>query len=132
MNTEKKVKLWFNLFILTLAIVYTLSSLGYTEFTKWIAVIFGFFLSGFLIIKAGVVTYFKKKEYKKITFSDVMVWLSIAFAVGVFINTMLMTNFLGNYPPQWLITFAQTTGVTVGVGSGLLAITHMISGSLSK
>jgi hypothetical protein len=122
---EKRTSMWMGIFITVLALIYILTTLGKTTWISWIAIVFGFFLAGFLFIQSGILTYFKKDEYRKIGVGDVVVWLTIIFAVGVLLNTLLIIEALKNIAPEWLISFSRTIGVTVGVGAGILGIVHI-------
>jgi len=125
-NIEKRTSMWMGLFIIVLALIYIFTTLGKTEWITWISIIFGFFLAGFLFIQSGIVTYFKKDDYKKIGLEDLVVWLTIIFAVGVLLNTILLIETISNVSPEWLISFATTIGVTTGVGASILGITYVI------
>lgn len=126
-NIEKRSSLWLGLLVIVLSIVFIFASVGRTDLTVWIAVIFGFFLSGFLFIEAGIFTYFQKKDFRKFGFGDIVVFLTVGVAVGVFLNTLLLTNFVSASPPEWLVNFATTTGVTVGSLAGVLGIVHIVA-----
>ena len=126
MNVEKKSSLWIGAFLLVMSLVYILVSLGKTDWIKWIAVIFGLFIAGFLFIESGIVTYFRKKDYKKIQFGDFVVWITVGVAFVVAINSLLLIGMLNNSAPQWLKSFSSMTGVAVGGVAGVLAIIHMI------
>jgi len=123
---EKRTSMWMGAFIIVLAIVYILTTLGKTDWVSWIAIIFGFFLVVFLFIQSGILIYFNKEEYRKIGIGDVVVWLTVIFAAGVFINTLLLIQIIKNVTPLWVISFATTIGVTVGIGAGILGIVHVI------
>jgi len=123
---EKRTSMWMGALIIVLALVYILTTLGKTDWVSWIAIIFGFFLAGFLFVQSGIFTYFKRDEYKKISVGDIIVWLTIIFAAGVLLNTFLLIESLNNIAPEWLLSFATTIGVTVGIGAGILGIVHVI------
>ena len=123
---EKRTSMFMGAFIVVLAVVYILATLGKTDFVTWIAIIFGFFLAGFLAIQSGILTYFERKEFRKIGFGDLIVLLTVIFAAGVFLNTLLLIEVVKNVSPEWLISFAKTIGVTVGVGAGILGIIHVV------
>jgi len=125
-NTEKKTSLWMGIFVLVMSLVYILVSLGKTDWIKWIALIWGFFIAGFLFIQSGIVTYFRKKDYRKIGFGDVVVWITVGVAFIVTINSLLLIGILNNSAPTWLKSFSSMTGVVVGSLAGILAIVHMI------
>lgn len=124
-NIEKRTGLWLGLFILVMSIVYIFVTLGKTTWINWIAVIWGFFLGGLLILEAGVLTYFQKKDWKKLSFGDIIVWLSVAFAVVIIINTILIFGTLRESAPVWLVNFSTITGLTAGIGGAILGILHM-------
>ncbi len=124
-NLEKKTNLWLGLLILVLSIVYVLATLGRTSWTAWIAIIFGLFLTIFLIIEGGIITYFQKKDYKRLGFGDAVVWVTAVVAAIIFINTLLLFNFIKQQAPEWLINFAGTTGIITGVIAGILAIVYI-------
>ena len=125
-QVEKRTSMWMGAFIIVMAIIYILTTLGKTDWISWIAIIFGFFLAIFLFIQSGILTYFNKEEYRKIGIGDIVVMLTIIFAVGVFLNTLLLLQVIQNIAPAWLTSFATTVGVTVGVGAGVLGIIHVI------
>ena len=125
-NIGKKTSRWVSAFLLVMFIIYILVSLGKTDWIIWIAVIFGFFITGFLILQAGLVEYFRKKEYREIGIGDFIVFLSVAVAVAVFMNSLLLINIIKEQTPQAIITFATSTGVFVGIVGGILSIVHLI------
>lgn len=125
-NIEKKTALWMGLFVLVMSIIYILVTLGKADWVTWIAVVWGFFLAGLLILEAGIIDYFRKKEYKKIGFGDLVVWFSVAFAIIVAINSALLIGALRSSAPEWLVSFASTTGVIAGIGAGILGIIHIL------
>jgi len=129
MKEGNKATFWTGLLIVVMSLVYIFVTLGRVELVKWLAVIFGFYLTIFLFVEAGIGEYFRKKEYREIGFGDIMVWMTIIIAVLVFINTLLLIGTLSAYLPkwEWLISFTRMTGVTVGGVACLLGIIHVFS-----
>lgn len=125
-NTEKRVALWLGLSIFLASILYVLVLLGDEKWLQITAGIVGLFLGGFLFAQAGVMEYFRRKEYKTVTPSDFVVWITIVISAGVFINSALLFGIVSQNAPQWLITFSQTTGYIVGGIGALLALVHAI------
>lgn len=126
-NIEEKSRLWLGLFVLVLSVVYILATLGKTSWTAYIAIIFGYFLVGFLYIEGGIREYFRRKEYKRISFGDFIVWTTIFFGTVVLINTTLLFQTIRDSAPEWLITFVASTGVVAGVISGILGIVYIFT-----
>lgn len=125
-KSEKNTSLWVGLLVLVLSIVYILVSLGKSDWVKIISIIWGFFLTGFLFFQAGVTDYFRKKDYRKIGFGDIVVWLTVGVAFMTLVNTFMMISSVGKMLPEWLTSFAKATGIFVGVTGGVLAIVHML------
>ena len=125
-NIEKQTSLWMGLFILVMALMYILASLGKVDWLRYIAVIFGFFLAGFLFIQSGIRVYFQRQEYKKISIGDFVVFATIIFAAGILINSFLLIEALKNISPNWLLSFSRVTGIIAGTGAGILAVVHLL------
>jgi len=128
---EKQSRFWIGLLVLIMSVIYILVTLGKTEWTQWIAIVFGGFLFFFLLSEASIVEYFRSKKYKTFGFGDIMVWLTLIFAIGVLLNTMLLIQVVNNVTPVWLINFATVSGVVVGAGAGILAVIHLLTGKFS-
>ena len=88
--------------------------------------IVGFFLAGFLFISGGVVDYFAKKQWRRITLGDITVWLAIFFGVGVLLNSLFLIPIIKSGSPTMLVNFAQVTGVTTSIGAVVLSILLII------
>jgi hypothetical protein len=125
-NIEKKTGLWMGLLVVVLSIIYLLVSLGKAEWIQYIALIWGFFLSIFLFLEAGIITYFQKKEWKKITMGDFVVWITVIFAALIFINSLLLINIVRINTPTWLQSFSSMVGIVAGIGGAILGIIHII------
>lgn len=125
-NLEKKTGLWTGLFVLVMSIIYILVTLGKTQWTMYIAVIWGFFLGGLLFFEAGAIDYFRKKEYRSVGFGDLVVWLSIAFSVIILVNTILLIGNLRASSPTWIVDFATNTGLIGGIGGAILGVAHIL------
>jgi hypothetical protein len=123
---EKKSGLWIGLFVIVMSIIYVLVTLGKTDWVRWIAIIWGFFLAGLLFSEAGIIEYFRKKEYKKLGFGDFVVWMTVASAVIVLMNTFLLIQVVRENAPLWLVSFSQTTGLIAGSIAGILGIAHIL------
>lgn len=128
-NFEKKTGLWLGLLVLVLSIIYILTTLGKATWTSYIAIVFGYFLVGFLIIEGGVLEYFRRKDYKKIGVGDFVVWITIASASVIFLNTTLLIQAVRNITPDNilnpLLSFTQITGVTAGIVGAILGIVYI-------
>ena len=126
-KVEKKSQFWIGLLVLILSVLYVFSTLGRADLAVYVSIIFGYFLTIFLIVEAGVVDYFIKKEYRKVNFSDFVIWLTTITAGAILVNTTLLFQKLNDLSPEWLLTFSSTTGVIVGVTAGILAIIFMVT-----
>jgi len=124
-NIEKKTAMWFGLLVVLLSVIYIFVTLGKTDWVRWIAVVWGFFLTGLLLIEAGVVTYFKNKDWRKFSMGDMVVIGSVVFATVIGINTLLLIGNLKQTSPLWLVNFTSTTGVISGIGGAILGIIHI-------
>lgn len=124
-NIEKKTSLWLGMFVVVMSIVYIFVSLGKTNWIEWIALIWGLFLGVFLLLEAKVLTYFAKKDYKKIGFGDAVVIGSLIFGIVIILNSLLLIGAVKDLSPAWLISFGSTTGVVAGVIGALLGILHI-------
>jgi len=122
---QKQTSLWIGLALLAFSVMYALVSLGRTEWLSWMAVGSGLFISVFLFIQAGVFEYFRKKDYRKIGFGDVVVWTTVAVSIAIFLNSLFLIQFIGNAVPSALRTFLANVGVITGSLGGLLAILHI-------
>lgn len=124
-ETEKKASVWMGAFILLSSIVYLLVVFGSQRWLQILAGIAGLFLAMFLIIQAGIVEYFRKKDYRKLGPGDVVVWLTFIVGAGVLVNSLLLFGIVSQNAPQWILTFSTTTGVITGIIGIILAIVHM-------
>lgn len=122
LKLEDSGRKWFGLWVLFLAIIYVLASLGKISWVQWIAVGSGIFLSLFVIGQAGVWDYLRQKRYKSIGFGDIMVWIALFFAGVLFLNSIFLIPFIGTTAPSWIVNFTTGIGVTAGIIVGLLAI----------
>ena len=133
MEEEQKTMLWTGLLLVVLSLIYIFVTLGRIDLIRWVAVFFGAYLSIFLFVQAGIIEYFRKKEYKTIGFGDIVVWLTVIVAVLVLINTALLIGIIGAYIPEWitsqewLMSLTRTIGVIIGILAGLLGIAHILS-----
>lgn len=128
-NFEKKSRFWIGLFILVMSLIYVLVSWGKTDWTRWIAVVWGFFLVGFLFIEAGIIEYFRQKKYQQIGLNDFVVWVTIITGAILFLNTILLLNIIPvETVPEWLTTFLRTNGTVVGVIAGILGGFYTLTG----
>ena len=133
MDGEQKTTLWTGVSLVILSLVYVFVTLGELEWIRWLAVVFGVYLSIFLFVQAGIIEYFREKEYETIGFGDVVVWLTVIVAVLVFINTALLVGIIGAYIPEWitsqewLMSLTRTMGIITGIVAGLLGIAHILS-----
>jgi len=125
-ETKQATSRWIGAFLLVMFIIYILVSLGKTAWISWIAVIFGFFITGFLFIQSGIMTYLRKKNYRTLGVGDFIVWITVAVAVGILLNSLLLIQAIRNSAPIWLLNFTTTIGVSVGIIGGLLAIIHLV------
>src|SRR3990167_4205832 len=115
MDIEKKTGLWMGILVAILSVIYILVTLGKTTCVQYIAVIWSFFLALFLFSEASIITYFQRKDYKRIGIGDIVVFLSIAFGAGILINGLLLINVISSNAPLWVVTFAQTIGLITGI-----------------
>lgn len=128
LNIENKSRMIIAGFILVLAVLYVVASLfDSVNLLQWFAVVFGFFLSLILFVEAGVITYFKKKEYRKLGFGDVLVWFTIIIAVATFLDTLLLAGVITKGASQWLSTYVSNSATIIGASAGVLAIIHLVS-----
>lgn len=128
-NFEKKSRFWIGLFILVMSLIYILVSWGKAEWIRWISLVWGFFLVGFLIIEAGIVEYFQQKRYKQIGMNDILVMVTIATAFVLLLNSILLLNVIPmESVPEWLLSFLRTNATIVGVISGILGIFYIFTG----
>lgn len=132
-NLEKQSRFWIGLFIIVMSLIYILVSFGKTDWTRWIAVVWGFFLVGLLFIEGGIVEYFRQKKYQSIGLDDFLVWLTIIVGVTVLVNTILLTKAITiSQLPEFLQSYLKTTGVISGIVAGVLGIAYMFTGKPSK
>ena len=127
-NLEKNSMRWIGAFLVTMFVIYGLASLGKLDFLRYIAVVIGFFLAGFLFVESQIISYLKNKKYRNFDVGDVIVVLSILVSVAIFINSLLLLNIINESAPQWLIKFSMTTGVVVAVIGAILSIIHFFFG----
>jgi len=125
-NAEKSTGLWMGLFIVVLSIIYLFVSLGKTTWVEWIALVFGIFLSVMLFIESGIITYFNRSDYRKITIGDFVVWITVAVAVLIFLNSILLIGIVKENAPLWLINFSSTIGVISAVIGAVLGLVHLV------
>jgi hypothetical protein len=124
---EKNSVRWLGVFLLAMFVLYLLSSLGKVAWLNYVSMIFGFFLSGLLLIESGIITYIRKKEYKTIGLGDAIVFLSVIASVGLLMNSLLMLNFVRLASPLWLVNFSVGVAVVVSVIGAILSIIHFFS-----
>lgn len=122
----KRSNFWLGIFVLVMSILYILVTLGKTTWVQWIAMVWGFFLGGFLLIEAQVIAYFREKRYKKIAVGDFVVFGSLIFGAVIIINSLLLVGIIQSSAPLWLTNFATTMGVIAGSVGGLLGIAHLL------
>lgn len=128
-NFEKKTRFWIGLLILAMSALYVLVSFGKTDWVKWMAVIWGIFLTVFLILEAGIVDYFRQKKYQQIGVNDLLVWVTMIVSACVLLNTILIINMIpAKSIPVWLSTFSTTTSIVVGCLAGVLGIFYTLTG----
>ena len=127
-NLGQKTVRWMSAFLLVMFIIYGLVSLGKTDWLNWIAIVFGFFISGFLFIQSGIVEYLRKKDYKKLGVGDFVVWLSVAVGVLIALNSILLINVVKEAAPLWLTNFATSIGVGSAVVGSVVSIVHLFAG----
>ena len=124
---EKKTQTILAVAAMVAAVVYIFTSFGKLEWIQWVSAIFGFFLAGVLYSESAIGAYLKSKGYKKISYKDFVVWVTVVVATGVVMNSLLMVEGIKNKAPEWLITFSTTTAVITGIVAALLAILHLVS-----
>jgi hypothetical protein len=125
---EKSTQTILGIFAVLMLVIFTIASIGIKyDFTKYVVMISGFFLTFILISEAGVFQYFRSKSYKKITFGDIIIFVSILLAGGVFINSLLMIPQLSAVSPLWLISYAQVSGAIMGLIGLIVAVIYMMT-----
>lgn len=124
---EKTTQLILGVFAILLFILYFMSTLGHSEWIKYVFVLVSFVLAAVIISEAGVFSYFKTQGYKKISFSDIIIWLSLILAGGVIINGFLMIQAIGQAAPTWLLSYAKTSGAIISGLGTLIAIVYMVT-----
>ena len=129
---ERKAGIWLGLSILLLSIIYLATTLEDLSWVRWIAVFFGFLVVLILIIEGGIFNYFAQKGYQSISFSDIVIWLTLITATLIFVNTSLLIPVLQSKAPEWLISITRTSGVILGSMGILLGIIYMISGFFKR
>ena len=125
-NVEKTTSLWMGLFIVAMSLIYALVTMGKATWIIWIAVVWGIFLSVFLFLESGIFTYFQKKDYKRIGIGDAVVFLTLIFGAVILINTLLLFQVINESAPNWLVSFAGTTGLISGIGGAILGVIHIV------
>ena len=125
-DVEKKSQVWLGLLVLVSSIIYILASLGRADWTVWMALVFGVFLSGFLIFEGGVYHYWKSKGYKHIGMSDFVVYLTMFVAGAVFLNSIALMGVVRDWLPDAVLSFLSTIGVTTGIIAGILGIIYVL------
>ena len=108
---SKKTNLWLGVFVLVMSVIYILVTIGQTAWINWIAMVWGFFLGGFLLIEGQIIAYFREKRYRKLTVGDFVVFASLIFGVVIIINSFLLIGILQESAPSWLVSFATTMGM---------------------
>ena len=126
-KTEKNTQTILGVFAILLLVIYTLVSMGRDEWAKYVFVVVGFALALILVSEAGVKTYFMSKKYRQITFSDMIVFGSMILAGGVLLNSFLMISSIKEQAPSWLLSFATSSSVIIGVLGTLVAIFYMVT-----
>lgn len=127
-KTEKTTQTILGIFAVVSLIIYTLASLGIKyDYTKYVIIIVGFVLGIVLILEAGVFTYFQTKSYRKITFGDLVIFVTTILAGGVFLNSLLLINAVKEQIPLWLQTFAQSSGTIIGIVGLIVALFFMLT-----
>jgi hypothetical protein len=131
-KVEKQTQIWMGAFIAILSVIYGLSSLGRVEWVNYISIIFGFFLSGFLLIEGGIFAYFREKKYKVITFGDIITITTMIISALTLLNTLLLFKAVRMSAPIWLLDFSKTTGVIVAIAGGIIGIIYLFAGKVKN
>lgn len=126
-NLGQKTITWMAVLVLVMSLIYIFVTLGKTTWLQWLAIIWGFFLAGFLFIQSGIITYFQRKEYKSFGFGDIIVFLTVVAGALVFVNSLLIIQSVKDVAPLWLVSMSNTLGVITGISGGVLAILHMFT-----
>lgn len=124
-NMEKGTKFWIGILIFVFSLIYALFSLGKIEVLQWFTVVWSIFLIIFLSIEGAIFTYFKRGGYKKIGLGDFIIWITMVTVGALIINTVALITIIGQEAPNWINSFATTTGVTVGIVSAILAVVYV-------
>src|SRR4030042_3379728 len=104
-NLEKASSLWIGLFILVMSVIYVFVTIGQTDWVIWISIVWGVFLSILLFIESGIIVYFQKKDYKKLTMGDGIVFLTLIIATGILMNTIFLINVVSDIIPSYILNF---------------------------
>ena len=125
LNVEKKSQVWLGWLIVLLSVIYGLSSLGKVEWLVWIAVIFGIFLSIFLVIEGGIRDYLRSKGWRKIDSSDFLVWFTMFVAGAIFLNSIALIGVVRSWMPMIVLSFLSTIGIVTSVIGAILGIMYV-------
>jgi uncharacterized membrane protein len=126
-NLEKNSMKLIGIFLGIMFVMYGLASLGLSTWLVWIPMIFGFFMSLFLFIEGGFVSWLKSKSWKSFDVSDIIIILSFLTSVALAMNSVLLLNIIRESAPGWLVSFSSVTGVIVsGIGL-ILSLLHFFS-----
>ncbi|MFA5724387.1 MAG: hypothetical protein WC979_09095 [Candidatus Pacearchaeota archaeon] len=119
---EKGTKWTLSGFIFLISLGYIFSSLGKSDWTQWTSAGLGILFGVFIFSEAGVLGYIKNKGWKKITFSDIVVWVSFMLGTILIVNSFLIIQSIREYAPMWLTNFLGLTGAIAGGLAGIFAI----------
>lgn len=123
-NTTKVI---LSILALLIAVMYIFVSWGKATWLQYIALISSGFIAIFLLSKGAIYDYFRKKEYKKIGFGDVIAWVTFGTGILMLVSFLLLIQVIQNQAPDWLLTFMAGYGTTIGILAGILVVYHMFA-----
>ena len=124
-DIKKRTQVLFGILGLVVSLAFVFLSMGKSSVVLGMALVSSIFLGLFLWSEGALLSYLRKKEYRKIGIGDVIVWMSFAVGGILIVQAMILANFLTSGIPQSLANFISVNGVVIGILAFLLFIYHM-------
>lgn len=121
-NIEKNTRYVLGLLGFFSMLAFVIQSFKLGDWSPYAYQVTGIALSAILIIEGGVVTYFKKQQYRKIDFSDFVVWITIFVSGIVFMNSILGFKIVSMNMPSAISNFVGNVSGIVGIIAGMILV----------
>jgi hypothetical protein len=130
-NLEWKSRIILGIMSIVLLLIYIAFSFGSQSWIRVLMILTGFLISIFLYSESSIISYVKSGQYKKLSWGDFVVMLTIVVATIIFFNSLFAIPTVGQAIPEGLLNFTNGIAIVVAIIGICLSFIHIFTKKFS-